>query len=385
MVNDQKTQVLKAARWATQKVLGSPIAGMLAGPHSVDHYLELFQPSASIRHTRARIVDIKHQTPDSVTLTLKPTWSWSGFTAGQHIDLAVEINGTRHRRCYSPAGVAKKLSIGESDLIEITARTHPEGVVSRFLKHEAKVGDYVGLSQAQGSEFALPESLPQKVVLISGGSGITPVLSMLRTLLTSDYTGNVSFLHYARGPQDLLYSDELAELASKHPNLNLLRSFTRSSQDSSELSGHFEPEHLLAALGDTDQAGTDFATFVCGPGTLVDAVRGYWQEQQLKAPLAYEHFAPAPLPEIDPSDLGTIQFSKSGISAEAINRPLLEQAETAGITPKHGCRMGICTTCSCIKTDGYVRNILTGEISSPGEEEIRICISVPIGDVAIDL
>jgi stearoyl-CoA 9-desaturase NADPH oxidoreductase len=82
---------------------------------------------------------------------------------------------------------------------------------------------------------------------------------------------------------------------------------------------------------------------------------------------------------------GFVRFAASGRGAANSGLPLLEQAEDAGLAPEYGCRMGICNTCSCRKTTGTVRNVITGEISSARDEQIRICVSVPLGDVALDL
>ena len=82
---------------------------------------------------------------------------------------------------------------------------------------------------------------------------------------------------------------------------------------------------------------------------------------------------------------GIVSFAAAGREAANSGLPLLEQAEDAGLAPDHGCRMGICNTCTCRKRAGTVRNIVTGEVSSAGEEQIRICVSVPLGDVALDL
>src|SRR5688500_11774124 len=86
-----------------RRLLDSPLAGALAGPHGVDRYLELVRPSWALRDPRAEIVGVRRQTPDSVTLTLRPNTAWPGHRAGQFINLTVEIDGVRRSRCYSPA------------------------------------------------------------------------------------------------------------------------------------------------------------------------------------------------------------------------------------------------------------------------------------------
>ncbi len=358
-----------------QRLLGTQLADALAGPHNVDHYLEILRPDWAVKRIRGKVVAVRHQNDDSITLTLSPTGTWPGFRAGQHVEIAVEIDGVRHRRCYSPSGSAHHAT----RRIELTIRTHDEGVVSRHLKQHAHVGMFVGLSAPRGDEFVLPEVRPGRIVLISGGSGITPVLSMLRTLTDEGYGGQIAFLHYARSRGDVLYGDDLDALAAAHPNVTVLRGYTRDL--GGELDGRFGAEHLARALPDD----ADAAAFACGPGGLVESVRALWAEQDLRTPLRFEHFAPPELPATDPELLGSVTFARSGATVDASDRPLLEQAETAGLTPTHGCRMGICLTCKCRLDRGQVRDTLTGEIYGAPGEEIRICVASPVGDVTLDL
>ncbi|WP_210494550.1 ferredoxin reductase [Patulibacter sp. SYSU D01012] len=358
-----------------ERLLGSRVADALAGPHDVDHYLELLRPDWAVRKIRAEIVDVRHQTPDSVTLTLRPTVTWPGFRAGQHVELAVDVDGRRHRRSYSPSGSADV----RTRTVELTVRTHPEGVVSRHLKAHARPGMVVGLSRPQGEDFVLPDVRPRRIALISGGSGITPVLSMLRTLTDEGHTGEITFLHYARSPEDLLYAGDLHRIAERHPNVTLLRCYTRSGDG--ELTGRLGEEHLRRAL----PVDEDAAAFVCGPGALVEAVRTAWRELDLRTPLKFEHFAPPELPELDPDQLGAVTFARAGTTVDATGDTLLEQAEAAGLSPKHGCRMGICMTCACRLEHGRVRNTLDGEIHGAPGDEIRICVSAPVGDVTVDV
>jgi ferredoxin-NADP reductase len=360
-----------------ERVLGTKVADVLAGPHDVDHYLELLRPDWAVRRIRGEIVEVRHQNADSVTLTLRPTGTWPGFRAGQHVEISVDVDGVRHRRSYSPSASAHP----RTRTIELTVRRHPEGVVSRYLKEHAAVGMFVGLSVPRGEEFVLPATRPRRIVLISGGSGVTPVLSMLRTLTDEGHDGEISFLHYARSAEDLLYADDLAAIAAAHPNVTLLPVYTRSGGTPGALTGRFGREHLRRAL----PVDEDAAAFVCGPGALVEAVRALWDEDGLTTPLRYEHFAPPVLPDLDPDQLGDVTFAGSGVTAAADGSTLLEQAETAGLSPVSGCRMGICLTCKCTLNSGVVRDTLSGEIGGVPGEEIRICVSAPVGDVSVDL
>ena len=119
--------------------------------------------------------------------------------------------------------------------------------------------------------------------------------------------------------------------------------------------------------------------FVCGPTTLVEAVREHCENVYAESFVPPVFEAPA-----NPSG-GRITFSDSGIDVVDDGRPLLEQAESAGLTPQTGCRMGICHTCTGRKTAGTVRNLTTGVVSTGPDEDVQICVSVPVGDVQLAL
>jgi ferredoxin-NADP reductase len=201
---------------------------------------------------------------------------------------------------------------------------------------------------------------------------------MLRTLCDEGFGGEIGFLNYARSSELALYGPELERLAERHPRVRVARGFTRAR--SRTLAGRFRREHLRAVISDHHGA----ATLVCGPPALIDSVRAVWGQDRLPDP-TIETFTPPPLRLDTDGAEGLVRFSASARQALNSGLPLLEQAEDAGLCPEHGCRMGICNTCSTRKRTGKVRNILTGAISDVADERIRICVSVPIGDVSLEL
>jgi ferredoxin-NADP reductase len=339
------------------RLLRSPLIDVLVGPHGIDRYLELIRPELTVRDARAKVVDVRRQTPRSVTVTLKPNSAWSGFRAGQFVRVGVEIDGVRRTRTYSPACSER------SGLLELTVTTHPDGLMSRYLRENCRRGTVLHLGPAQG-EFTLPEPRPARLVLISGGSGITPVLSMLRTLCDEGHDQPVEFIHYARTARDWLYRPELELLAARHRNLTVEYVATREGG-----------RHLDRKPDDTHVA-------VCGPPALIEAARRLWPAERVLA----ETFAP-PIFRADPAEGagGQLSFLRSEKTATVAAGTLLEQAEAAGLSPDFGCRMGICRTCTSRKAAGAVRNILTGEVSGEEDEDIQLCVSVPAGDVALEL
>ncbi|MDT4912944.1 MAG: stearoyl-CoA 9-desaturase oxidoreductase [Pseudonocardiales bacterium] len=346
----------------------------LATPHGVDRYLELVHPMLTVRELRAVVTDVERSTPDSVTLTLRPTRQWKGFQAGQFVQIAVDIDGVRHSRCYSPS-CSQYRADGR---IEITIKAHPQGVVSQFLHGNATPGLVLGLSQADGV-FRLPAERPEKIVLLSGGSGITPVLSMLRTLTDENYEGEIVFLHYAFTENDVAHLAQLRELAGRHHNVRLVLAYTKQA-DGGDLHGLFDETHLAEVAPWYAQ---DAATYLCGPPGLMATIREHYAAKGIEDSLHTEEFTP---PLVAPSDgdvSGAIAFGDTVV--ENSGATLLEQAEAAGLTPEYGCRMGICFTCTKVKTSGCTRNVLNGELHTDPDTEVQLCISAPVGDVAIDL
>jgi ferredoxin-NADP reductase len=343
----------------------------LATPHGVDRYLELVHPMLTVRAVRAQVTSVHRQTPDTVTLALRPTRTWRGFDAGQYLRVSVLIDGVLRSRCYSPANASAK-----RDHIELTVKAHPDGLVSGYLHANAEPGLIVDISQAEGS-FRLPAARPERLLLISGGSGITPVMSMLRTLCDEGYRGDVTFLHYAYTEQDVPYLTELRALA-KRDNVHLVLAYTDATDG--DLKGFFGYEHLAHAEPRFKQA----QTYLCGPGGLMRGVRELYDELDMGERLHTEEFAPAPV-AADEDATGQVTFARSDIAGDNDGTTLLEQAEAAGLSPEHGCRMWICFSCTQVKRHGRVRNVHSGDTSTEEDEEIQLCINVPVGDVTIDL
>lgn len=211
-------------------------------------------------------------------------------------------------------------------------------------------------------------------MLISGGSGITPVLSMLRTLANEGYRGRILFLHYNRSPEWVPHRQELEAIAMQHGNIQVECRYPETRSDA-----HFGYDELesLAPWFPSAQ------TYLCGPPGLMAAVRTVYESEELGDRLHSEEFTLATT-VVDPADAeGKVNFSGSGVVAENTGESLLDQAESAGLSPQYGCRMGICFTCTAVKRSGCTRNLRTGELDSDPDQPIQLCINAPVGDVDI--
>lgn len=357
-------------------MLGSRAVATLTSPHSVDHYLEQLHPMLTVALVRARVVEVIHETARASTVVLRPNGAWAGFRPGQHVQFGVEVDGTRRVRCFSVASSQAR----RDGMFSVSVKAHPDGYVSQFLHRHLRPKAIVYLSQAEG-EFVLPTPVPDDLLLLSGGSGITPVMSMLRTLRDTGHRGRVTFLHYARSRQDEMFADELDEIAAAMPRARIVRVYTREPADGMELAGRFCAAHL-------DHLGIEPAgmlTYVCGPAGLIATVRDVYDELGAVHLLRAEYFK-VPSVDVGAADAtGTLTFDDSGISADNDGTTILQQAEAAGLTPAYGCRMGVCNTCAVKKNHGAVRHVISGEVGANTDETIKICVNVPVGDVSVGL
>ncbi|MET0954249.1 MAG: FAD-binding oxidoreductase [Aeromicrobium sp.] len=358
-----------------RKALTSKPVASLTSPFTVDHYLEQIHPMLAAENVRARVVEVRRETGAASTVVMRPNGAWKGFVPGQHVQFGVEVNGKRRVRVFSVSSskAAKK------GTFSVSVKAHPDGYVSQFLHQELEPGTIVYLSQAEG-EFVLPREVPASLLLVSGGSGITPVMSMLRTLRDTRHSGQVTFLHYARSREDEMFTSELDEIAAT-TDFRVVRVYTREPEPGAALAGRFIVDHLKH-LG-VDPAAT--LTFACGPAGLIAGVRDTYAELGAADQLRMEYFK-VPSVDLDAADAtGMLSFDDSKMEAFNSGATILEQAETAGLKPDFGCRMGVCNTCAIKKNSGAVRHVVSGEVSASTDETIKICVQVPIGDVNVAL
>lgn len=353
--------------------LRSPLARILAWPHSPESYLEFLAPEIGGRAIKATIKAVHQQTPRAVSLVLQPNHRWSGHVPGQYVSLTVSINGRRHTRCFTVSHV-------EDGCPVLTLQSHDAGVVSRWANETVWVGDTVELGAAAG-DFVLPAIRPERFLFVAGGSGITPVRALTDTLVAEGYTGQVDILYYVPAEVDAIFLAHLRAVTAAHSNIHLHLVMTREKAEDAALRGHFNEFHLASIGADLAKS----AAYVCGPAALIDAVESHWQEAGHAGRLTLERFQAVKAPAATEGEGQPVQFLDSGVTTTAPGRTLLEAAEGAGLSPMHGCRQGICRTCTCRKMAGQVRDIRTGEISGAGEEDIAICVSVPVTPVTLSL
>jgi stearoyl-CoA 9-desaturase NADPH oxidoreductase len=342
-------------------------------------FLDMFAPLRPGAELRGRIESVHAETPDAATLVIRPGADWAGHVPGQYVRVGVDVDGVRCWRAYSLTHGPRR-----DGRISITVKAVPDGQVSPYLVHRTKPGTLVHLEQAAG-EFVLPSDGPPKLLFVTAGSGITPVIGMLRNLFPSTDSGvlrparsaayDIVVLHVAPTEADSIFLRDLRAL---------------EASGAIRLVARHDDVHGVLDLADLDEHVPDLAertTFACGPGGLLDAIAAHHEERDL--PLFTEQFRVTTLVA---GEGGTVTFEKAGIEVECEGaRPILEQAEEAGVLMPSGCRMGICYTCVLPMREGAVRDLRTGELTTaiPGETvsggvPIQTCINAAAGPCHID-
>ncbi len=349
-------------------------ASLLTTPLAPEDILSLFNPVFSSRQLRGVVTRVVPETADSATIFFRPGHGWQAHLAGQWARIGVELDGVRHWRSYSLSAPA-----GKDPAITVTAM----GAVSETLVRTTKPGDVLFLAPPQG-DFVLPEH-PRPLLMLTAGSGITPVMSMIRTLVPHRPDSDVVLIHSARTAADAIFREELAELSDQFPNFRIQHWFTgeRGRLDFS----------TAATLDELCPDWRQRAAYACGPEDFLDAADLLWsggagEEGPDAVPagaLTIERFSTS-LAGGAGHDGGLVTFEASDREVEADgDTPLLDVGEDAGVLMPSGCRMGICHSCLIPLRAGNVRDLRTGEVHGEPGQLIQTCVSAAAGPVNLDL
>jgi len=353
------------------------VADLFAWPLRTSHYLELVNPLWTTHKLQARVVDVWDETASTRTLTLRPGRNWRRHRAGQHVRIGVSLDGMEHIRTYSISSPPER----DDGCITITVKVADGGRVSSHLARNVAAGAYLPLGLPQG-DFVLPDAIPMLPLFITAGSGITPVMSMLRSYVARGALPNIVHLHYAPHSYDVIFGNELDRLTNENPSYRLHRIFTRELGETASGNRHFTASQLEKLCPDWRERDA----YACGPQGLLAALGKHWTDAHLGRRLHIERFH-APWAGL-PTDVvgGRVRFAQSELEVEADGRMnLLRVAEDAGLNPPHGCRMGVCRTCDTRLVSGCVRDLRSGAIVNEPGETVQICVHAAAGNVELDI
>lgn len=342
----------------------------LFSPLLPDDYLELINPLWSTRELRGRIERVEPETADAATVLIRPGYEWMGHRPGQYLRIGVVVDGIHHWRAYSLTSDPDRAD----GCIGITPKLVEAGKVSPYLVRDARPGEVVRLGGVEGT-FVLPDPAPEKLLFISAGSGITPIMSMLSSLAARDAIGDVVHIHSARTADGVIFGKRLRELDGAHEGFDLRLRLTAEQ-------GRISPADLDTLCPDWRERHA----FASGPGAMLDDLARHWEDEGTPELLSMERFQPVIGGEPGDGEGGMVRFTKSRVEAVCESGvPILAGGEEAGATLPFGCRMGICHTCVGELCSGRVRDLRTGEVHGSDGEMIRTCVNAPEGAIEIAL
>lgn len=381
-----------AASPATVAALKRPllqrIGRTLLAPDAFDFWASRLRPNWSLERPLARIVSRRAESRDSFTLLLQPNRHWRGFQPGQHLNIGAEIDGTRITRSYSLSDAPRA-----DGRIAITIKAMPGGKLSQHLCHTARIGEVVTLEAAFG-EMTLPQTPEGAWLFLAAGSGITPLMAMVRAQAALGMPVPLALIYWARTREELCFVEELRALAARQPNFRVDFVLTRDAVANGAATGdtkvgdfrhgRIDAQSLSMLAPDLHQR----RVFACGPDGFVAAARALAADRAVA--FRSEAFTPPPrvVFEDEAEAPGQVRITLAN-SGRTLDVPrgtsLLTALEDAGLKPASGCRMGICNTCACGKRAGSTRHLHTGDIEHEPVSALRLCVNSAGSDLILDL
>lgn len=353
------------------------LADKFAYPLRTSHYFELLNPLWAGHALKAKVVKVWDETKGARTITLKPGFNWRGYRAGQHIRIGVPVDGIQYTRTYTISSPPER----SDGCFTITVKAIADGRISHHLVRNVKVGSYLPIGLPQG-DFYLPDSRPVKPLFITAGSGITPAMSMISSMIARDRLNDTVHIHYAPHEFDAIFGKHLNKLSLENPLYQFNQIFTHEYGELKQSKGYFHAEQLEKLCPDWRER----ETYACGPQGLIAAMEKHYDEAGMTRHLHIERFS-AELAVMPKEAVGgRVIFAKSGIEVDAdASTALLRVAEDAGMNPPHGCRMGICHTCNTTLLAGCVRDLRTGKVLNEIGSKVQTCVCAAAGDCELDL
>jgi ferredoxin-NADP reductase len=368
-----------------------PAADAKAPPPAVSD-ADSTPPLAANWRGQLRVGSIIKETPNVKTFRLLPS---SGahflpftFVPGQFLNLAFWIGGARMNRSYSISS-----SPTQREYVDLTIRREPRGAVSRHIVDLLKVGDKIEAGGPVG-KFTFTGKEADSIVLISGGVGITPMVSISRYLTEQSWPGDIFFIYACRTPADYIFADEIAALERRNPKLHVIITMTRpEGTDWKGPRGHLTKEFLTQTVPNLASR----RIHLCGPIPMMDATKALLAEMGVPPDqLKTEAFG---TPKPSPAAAGTtakataeatgplVMFSKNNKSSKIhTDQTVLELSEELGIGIEFSCRVGTCGVCKVKMTSGEVEMAVEDSLDADDKTNgiILACQAKPKGDIALE-
>lgn len=360
---------------------------------------DAISPSPTKWNGKLRVARIFQETPDVKTFRLMNPLGGAlpfAYLPGQFLTVAVSPEDKQVRRSYTIAS-----SPTQRDYAEIAVKHEEPGLVSGFLHNRVKEGDLLVVAGPSGS-FTFTGRECKCILLIAGGVGITPLMSVLRYLTDRSWTGDIYLLYGIRTPQDFIYREELEYLQRRHANLHVTVAVSRPEGfDWNGPMGRITKNLIAASVPDLPSR----YVHVCGPTPMMEAVKRALAELGVPGDrIRMEAFGPAlgrpepgtssPVPALQGAPGPALAtgspkaiFTRSGKSASLPpDKVVLDVADEIGVEIDNSCRVGTCGICRVKLLSGQVTMAVEDGLE-PGDKEngvILACQAKSTGDVSVE-
>ncbi|KAA8731726.1 iron-sulfur cluster-binding domain-containing protein [Acinetobacter qingfengensis] len=330
-------------------------------------WLQKINPLWSTHEVLGKIVNKKIIAHDMIALTVRCNRNMQYGLPGQHHPIKVEIEGRKYERTYS-------LTQLNANHVQINVKKVPQGIMSHWLCEQSHIGDIIELGTPYG-DMTLSQ-LPQQLIMVAAGSGITPMYSMLYNLAQNGQLSNIqiTLLYWAKQQQDFAFQTEFTQWQEQYTHFNVQYFCTQQTPFDSRINTEHRKKFNNIQQQDV---------YICGPSGFVNAATQVFSDAKQ---LCSEAFSLSPIPVDTEAGVIQITLSKSNqIVTIPKGQPILIGLEQANVKPTHGCRMGICNKCSCKKANGQTKNLNDGSINNEPNQDLRICVNTAQSDLILDL
>jgi ring-1,2-phenylacetyl-CoA epoxidase subunit PaaE len=338
-------------------------------------------------HFDLEIAGIVEETPSTRTFVLKTDdAALLRYRAGQHLTVQLEIDGQPVRRCYS-LSAPPSADTGHGGSLPITVKRIDGGKVSAYLCDTLQVGQTLRISGPAGGFAVTPDAQRQRrYLMVAGGVGITPIISMIEALLIGEPGSSVTLIYGSREQREIIFRERLEALAEDYPEtLTVQLAIDQPEAGWAGLTGALSPERVVDAL---DDVATYDDVYLCGPAAMMDALIPALTEGGIpRHAIHAEHFAYAdPTRVSHPTQSYNVRFARSGKSVVSTpGEALLQTALAAGVELAYSCQMGGCGQCKVQTVSGSAvmdePNCLNAAEREAGY--ILTCCAYPSSDLVV--
>lgn len=344
----------------------SSLAETVIDQHAANFWLQKINPLWSFNQALGKIVQKENSAQNMVSLTIQFNRHFEVGQAGQHHPIFVEVDGIRYERSYS-------LTQLDSQHVLLTVKKVDQGKVSSWLVEQSQVGDILEFGQPYG-DMLLPEQA-QAILLLAAGSGITPMLSLLKALSKTDRMTQapIQLLYWVKEYADVAFKTRFEQLAEQYPNFSFQVFYTQEDDAGERLN-----QAHTASLENIENS----MVYACGPsGFVAQAEQLFAHAQSFKS----EAFSMTPVETSETGFVNVTLLKSKKVLAIPKGQSILASLEQQNVKPTHGCRMGICNKCVCNKVEGSTKNLVNGGQNSEPGNLLKICVNSAQSDLVIDL